>query len=59
MKKKTLFGTIGVLALVASLVMYKVGSGSSHLSELKDFWWAPLPLALICLVVAGTAKPKA
>jgi hypothetical protein len=59
MNKKVVFGTIGVLALIASLVMYKVGSSSSHLSELKDFWWVPLPLAVICLLVAASAKPKA
>jgi CDP-diglyceride synthetase len=59
MSKKTVFGVIGVLALIASLVMYKVGNSSSHLSELKDFWWVPLPLAAICLLVAASAKPKA
>jgi hypothetical protein len=59
MNKKALFGTISALALIAAAVMYKVGNSSSHLSELKDFWWVPLPLAVICLVVAASAKPKA
>jgi CDP-diglyceride synthetase len=59
MSKKTVFGVIGGLALIASIVMYKVGSSSSHLSELKDFWWMPLPLAVICFLVAASSKPKA
>jgi CDP-diglyceride synthetase len=59
MNKKTVFGIIGALAIIAAALMYKVGKSSSHLSELKSFWWVPLPLALICLLVAGSAKPKA
>jgi hypothetical protein len=59
MNKKAVFGVIGVLAIIASVVMYKVGGNSSHLSELKNFWWVPLPLAAICLLAASSAKPKA
>ncbi len=59
MNKKAVFGVLGVLAVVASIVMYKVGKSSSHLSELKDFWWYPLPLAVICFLVAAAAGKKA
>jgi hypothetical protein len=59
MNRKTIFGTIGILALIASIVMYVIGGKSSHLSELKDFWWMPLILAAVCLAVAGSSKPKA
>ncbi len=59
MNKKNVLSIIAVLALVASAVMYKVGRSSSHLSELKDFWWYPLPLAVVCLLVAGTPSKKA
>lgn len=59
MNKKTVFGILGVLALAASAGMYVVGNNSSHLSELKDFWWIPAPLGIICLLVAGASKPKA
>lgn len=58
MNKKAVFGVIGVLALIASAVMYKMGRNSSHLSELKDFWWYPLPLAVICFLVAGSRKKE-
>jgi hypothetical protein len=59
MNKKTVFTILGAIALVASAVMYKVGRSSSHLSELKDFWWIPLPLGILCLLAAGASKPKA
>lgn len=58
MNKKAVFGTIGVLAVIAAIGMYVVGGNSSHLTELRDFWWAPLIVAAICLAIAGTAKPK-
>lgn len=50
---KKVFMVIGILAVTASVAMYVIGKDSSHLSELKDYWWAPLPVALICLVLAG------
>jgi hypothetical protein len=59
MNKKAVFGILGVLALAASAIMYKVGRSSSHLSELKDFWWIPLPLGILLLLAAASAKPKA
>jgi hypothetical protein len=52
MSKKVL-SAIGILALIASLAMYMVGKNSANLSELKDYWWAPLPVALICFLVAS------
>jgi hypothetical protein len=53
MNKKTLFFLLGVLCLAASVAMYVIGKNSSHLSELSDFWWIPLPLGLLALFVAG------
>ncbi|MFZ1263082.1 MAG: hypothetical protein WAT34_06180 [Chitinophagaceae bacterium] len=58
MNKKIVFGIIGILAIIASVVMYRIGKNSSHLSELKDFWWYPLPLAAICFLVAGAKKKE-
>lgn len=55
MNKRAL-SIIGLLAVVASVAMYLIGKDSSHLSELKDFWWAPLPIALICFLVASNKK---
>jgi hypothetical protein len=37
--------------------MYKIGTNSSHLSELGDLFWLPLPLAAIALLV-GLMKKK-
>jgi len=58
MNKKAVFSIIGGLAVIASLAMYFIGKDSSHLSELSDFWWAPLPLALICFIVAAAGRSK-
>lgn len=49
MNKKTLWLILGVLSLTATIGMYAIGSNSSHLSELKDFFWVPLPLALVSI----------
>lgn len=53
MNKKSLFLLLGILCLAAAVAMYMIGKNSSHLSELKDFWWIPLPLGLLALFVAG------
>jgi hypothetical protein len=56
MNKKSLWTILGVLSLAASAAMYFIGKSSSHLSELKDFWWVPLPLAALSLLLATKAK---
>lgn len=43
--------TLGVLCLAAAGAMYLIGDNSSHMSELKDFFWIPLPLGIILLLV--------
>jgi hypothetical protein len=59
MNRKTVFGVIGILAIIASIAMYMVGKDSSHLSELMDFWWVPLPFAVVCFLLAGFGRDKA
>ncbi|MEK9159735.1 MAG: hypothetical protein AAB383_03315 [Patescibacteria group bacterium] len=49
---KKIFQVIGSLALIASIAMFIVGSNSGHLTELKDFFWAPLILAVVCFFAA-------
>jgi len=56
MNKKTLFLILGVLCIGASIAMYMIGKNSGHLSELKDFWWVPLPLGAISLLLASKTK---
>jgi hypothetical protein len=56
MNKKTLFGVLSVVCLAASAAMYFIGKNSSHLSELKDFWWIPLPLGALALLLANRTK---
>jgi hypothetical protein len=62
MCKKKVYYTLAGLAVAASITMYMVGSNSGHLTELKDFFWAPLPLALAFFLLGnktpGRDKPK-
>ncbi|MDC0230708.1 hypothetical protein OAK19_01990 [Aureispira] len=51
MNKKQL-NIIARLAFIIAFGMFLVGSNSSHMSELKDFFWVPIPIALIALVAA-------
>lgn len=55
---KTIFLIIGVLSLAAAAAMRILGNKSSHLSELQEFWWIPLPLALICFIIASRTGGK-
>jgi hypothetical protein len=56
MNRKSLFYILGVLCIVASIAMYFIGKESANLSELRDFWWMPLPLAALALLVANRKK---
>lgn len=58
MNKKVVFLVLGIVAIAASIVMYRMGRSSSNLSELKQFWWVPLPLAVLCLLAAGAPQKQ-
>jgi len=51
MKKGVLFIVLGALVTIGALVMYQIGNTSSHLSELKDYYYYPLPLACILIAI--------
>jgi hypothetical protein len=53
--QKKIFQVIGSLALIASLAMYMVGSSDSALTELVDYFWSPLILAVVCFALAAKA----
>ena len=53
MNKKSLFYILGVLCIVASVAMYFIGKESANLSELKEFWWIPLPIGALALLLAN------
>ncbi len=50
---KGLLIALGLACFVASIGMYVVGSDSSHLSELADFFWVPLPLGVVTLLAGA------
>lgn len=54
--KRNAFFILGFLCVIASFAMYMVGKNSANLSELSDFWWIPLPLGAILLLVATKKK---
>lgn len=55
---KKLEPILAALCLLASLVMFLVGNSSSHASELKYFFWMPLPLAIIFFLIGKSKKDK-
>ncbi len=55
MKKKTVFIIVAVLCFVAAFVMWNFRN-DSHLSELGDFAWVPVPLGIICILLAAKSK---
>lgn len=48
---KIIFAVLCLICFAAAAAMYYVGSNSSHLSELKDFFWVPIPLGIISLLI--------
>jgi magnesium-transporting ATPase (P-type) len=53
MNKKSLFYILGVVCIVASIAMYFIGKESANLSELQEYWWIPLLIAAVALLVAN------
>ena len=51
-----IYSSLGLLCMIAALVMYFVGKNSSHLSELYDYFWIPLPMGAIFLLLASRSK---
>ena len=48
---------LAIVCIGAAIAMYIIGNDSSHLSELKDFWYIPLPLGLFALIGAFRKAP--
>lgn len=56
MKNTSLFITLAVILIIASVAMYMIGSGSTHLDELVAYAWLPLPLAFILIAIGFKKK---
>jgi len=56
MNKKKIYSLLALLCIAAAIVMYLVGKNSGHLSELYDYFWLPLPLGAIFLLLASRTK---
>ncbi|MCU0440266.1 MAG: hypothetical protein MUC49_20440 [Raineya sp.] len=49
---KKLAPILAGLCFFASAAMYQIGSTNSHLTELKDTFWIPLPLGIVFALLA-------
>jgi hypothetical protein len=56
MNRKKRYSLLALVCIVASITMYMVGKNSSHLSELYDYFWLPLPLGALFLLLASRSK---
>jgi hypothetical protein len=54
--KKYALTVLGIIALVISGIMFQVGSTSSHLDELLEYFWLPIPLGILLLAWAKKIK---
>ncbi len=52
---KRFFQVFAILALFAGVTMFIVGTNSSHLSELRDFFWLPLILSVVLFAASSKA----
>ena len=55
MGKKILFIALGILCLTAGAIMYNLRN-DSHLSELGDYFWTPLPLGVLSIIMGIVTK---
>ena len=55
MGRKILFIVLGVLCLVAGAIMYSFRN-DSHLSELGDYFWTPVPLGVLSIILGIVTK---
>lgn len=55
---KKIFNIIGVICLLASAWMYYNAKYNGALRELREFWWWPLPAALVAFLLAASRSKK-
>ncbi len=56
MKKRTIYRGLATLCFVAAGAMWYIGGNSGHLTELRDFYWTPLPLGVVLSLMGARAK---
>jgi uncharacterized membrane protein len=54
--KMIVYVVLGVIALIVSAMMYITGMNNSNLTELLQYFWIPIPLGILLLVMAGKMK---
>lgn len=56
MNRKKLYSLLALLCIIAALILYTIGKNSSRLGELYDYFWMPLPLGAVFLLLSTRAK---
>ena len=56
MNKKVILRMLGSLSFGVAALMFVIGSNNDHLTELKDFFWMPIPLGIIFNFAAYKTK---
>lgn len=50
--KSKILSILATLSFASAGAMYTIGSNNSHLTELKDFFWVPIPLGIVLFLLA-------
>ena len=58
MGKKIALIVVALLAFGATIFMYHGGKTNPAWSEMRGVWWIPLPLAIICSLLALKSTPR-
>lgn len=50
--KSKILSVLATLSFASAGAMYTIGSNNSHLTELKDLFWVPIPLGIVLFLLA-------
>ncbi|HYG49266.1 MAG TPA: hypothetical protein VD905_00110 [Flavobacteriales bacterium] len=48
MQRGVIYIVLAAVCCLSAFVMYQVGSHNGHLTEFRDYYYVPLPLAVVC-----------
>lgn len=58
MGKKVALIVVALIAFGATVFMYHGGETNPAWTEMKGVWWIPLPLGILCLLLALKGSDK-
>ncbi len=51
-----MYSLLALLCILAAICMYVIGKNSSHPGEWFEYFWIPLPLGAVFLLLASKTK---